>query len=573
MMNLDDGLVYLKIDVDCVEMATWIVAFREISVYVTNPSEKYVDQLLLGEMYAELRKLWPKCELRELNEVDLKVMEKSSVLLLGWKSEENVSVEQEVVNEVMADIVNEVEVDVIDDVEGDVGDIFNEVEVDVVDDVEGYVGDIINEVEVDVVDDVEGAVGDIVNEVKVDVVVDVEGAVGDIVNEVEVDVVDDVEGDVGDIVNEFPGENDKGVAEFDRLDDLENLIGNDHYDDQWWADIEARFDQDEEGPNTCYNDEVEALEDLGPTWNDGPIEYEKEVFQNSDELVEKDYDYDVEDDDGATSIRKGKKNLVNAPVVGHVLYNKNIHLDNPILLPNMVFGSAAEFRELIRSYSVKTKKGLRFVKNDRWRQQVKCRDEDCRFSVWCSRVGDTNNLAIKTIVDEHICGDAIRNRMVTVKYLARKYVNKIRREPTTTIRSFIGDVNDDIKVEITRTMAWRAIKAAGYLMYGNETQQFAKLWSYGHEILATVPNSTVRIQLVDQKFNRIYICPGPLKEGFKTCCRKFVCLDGCFLKGSFKGQILAVVGLDPNNGIYCGGRKHNLLDMVCPTNQTRLGNG
>ncbi|GAA0176657.1 hypothetical protein LIER_29578 [Lithospermum erythrorhizon] len=45
-------------------------------------------------------------------------MEKSSVLLLGWKFEENVSVEQEVVNEVMADIVNEVEVDVVDDVEG-----------------------------------------------------------------------------------------------------------------------------------------------------------------------------------------------------------------------------------------------------------------------------------------------------------------------------------------------------------------------------------------------------------------------------------------------------------------------
>ncbi|GAA0155662.1 hypothetical protein LIER_13345 [Lithospermum erythrorhizon] len=296
MMNLDDGLAHLKIDVDCVEMATWVVAFREISVYVTNPSEKYVDQLLLGEMYADLRKLWPKCELRELNEVDL-----------------------------------------------------------------------------------------------------------------------------------------KGAVEFDGLDDLENLIDNDHYDDQWWADIEARFDKDEEGPNTWYNDEVEALEDLGPTWNDGPIEYEKEVFQNSDELVEKDYDYDVEDDDRATSVRKGKKNLVNAPVVGHVLYNKNIHLDNPILLPNMVFGSAAEFRELIRSYSVKTKKGLIFVKNDRWRQQVKCCDED-------------------------------------FKYLARKYVNKIRREPTTTISSFIGDVSNDINVEIIKTMAWRAIKAAGYLMYGDETQ-------------------------------------------------------------------------------------------------------
>ncbi|GAA0147093.1 hypothetical protein LIER_06879 [Lithospermum erythrorhizon] len=43
---------------------------------------------------------------------------------------------------------------------------------------------------------------------------------------------------------------------------------------------------------------------------------------------------------------------------------------------------------------------------------------------------------------------------------------------------------------------------------------------------------------------------GPLKAGFKAGCRKFVCLDGCFLKDAFKDQILASVGLDGNNGIY-----------------------
>ncbi|GAA0174637.1 hypothetical protein LIER_41761 [Lithospermum erythrorhizon] len=30
----------------------------------------------------------------------------------------------------------------------------------------------------------------------------------------------------------------------------------------------------------------------------------------------------------------------------------------------------------------------------------------------------------------------------------------------------------------------------------------------------------------------------------------FLCLDGCFLKGVFKGQILAIVGLDADNRIY-----------------------
>ncbi|GAA0174253.1 hypothetical protein LIER_41683 [Lithospermum erythrorhizon] len=42
----------------------------------------------------------------------------------------------------------------------------------------------------------------------------------------------------------------------------------------------------------------------------------------------------------------------------------------------------------------------------------------------------------------------------------------------------------------------------------------------------------------------------PLKRGFCLGCRKFICVDGCFLKGAFKGQLLATVGVDGDNGIY-----------------------
>ena len=99
-------------------------------------------------------------------------------------------------------------------------------------------------------------------------------------------------------------------------------------------------------------------------------------------------------------------------------------------------------------------------------------------------------------------------------------------------------------------MAWRAIKTADYLLFGNETEQFAKLHNYAHELLETMLGSTVIIKLEEQKFQRIYICLQPLKDGFKAGCRRILCLDGCFLKGSFKGQILAAVGVDADNGIY-----------------------
>jgi hypothetical protein len=40
------------------------------------------------------------------------------------------------------------------------------------------------------------------------------------------------------------------------------------------------------------------------------------------------------------------------------------------------------------------------------------------------------------------------------------------------------------------------------------------------------------------------------KDGFKVACRPVIGLDGCFLKGYYKGILLTTVGRDPNDNIY-----------------------
>ncbi|CAH9088360.1 unnamed protein product, partial [Cuscuta europaea] len=51
-------------------------------------------------------------------------------------------------------------------------------------------------------------------------------------------------------------------------------------------------------------------------------------------------------------------------------------------------------------------------------------------------------------------------------------------------------------------------------------------------------------------FQRIYCCFGAMKRGFLDGCRKIIGLDGCFLKGLLKGEILTAVGRDANNNMY-----------------------
>ncbi|XP_074327546.1 uncharacterized protein LOC141665460 [Apium graveolens] len=53
-----------------------------------------------------------------------------------------------------------------------------------------------------------------------------------------------------------------------------------------------------------------------------------------------------------------------------------------------------------------------------------------------------------------------------------------------------------------------------------------------------------------RRFKRIYICIGPVREGFKAGCRPIIGLDGYHLKDPYDEQLLATVGTNTNDGMY-----------------------
>ncbi|GKA75810.1 hypothetical protein Tco_0782188 [Tanacetum coccineum] len=81
---------------------------------------------------------------------------------------------------------------------------------------------------------------------------------------------------------------------------------------------------------------------------------------------------------------------------------------------------------------------------------------------------------------------------------------------------------------------------------------------YFGELRSTNPNTVVKIAvdkdtdpfLPTRVFKRLYVCLGALKYEFRACRREVLGLDSAFIKGPFLGQVLAAVGIDPNNRIY-----------------------
>lgn len=62
----------------------------------------------------------------------------------------------------------------------------------------------------------------------------------------------------------------------------------------------------------------------------------------------------------------------------------------------MKFASMTEFRDVVRQYGVKERRGVQFVTNDAKRCYVCC-ETDCKFYIWCSKDKDGENFTIKTL--------------------------------------------------------------------------------------------------------------------------------------------------------------------------------
>jgi hypothetical protein len=77
------------------------------------------------------------------------------------------------------------------------------------------------------------------------------------------------------------------------------------------------------------------------------------------------------------------------------------------------------------------------------------------------------------------------------------------------------------------------------------------LWDCANEIRRRNPRSSFFLTLDEQgRFKRCYMSLQASKLGFLQGCRPVNFVDGCHIKTRHRGQLLTVVGLDPNNCIF-----------------------
>ncbi|CAN1163652.1 hypothetical protein LINPERPRIM_LOCUS32744 [Linum perenne] len=221
----------------------------------------------------------------------------------------------------------------------------------------------------------------------------------------------------------------------------------------------------------------------------------------------------------------------------------------------MTFTSMKEVRESIRKHAIIDRKDVRWVKNDSNRVRLECKWKGCNWMFFASENKLFKVVQLKKYIP-HVCPDHYRNKFVTPRVIAAHYKERIKSNPRWKNKHMRQTVREDFGCEVTIMQCSRAKAKVLRTTYEEYKSEYALLRTYAEELLLVNPGSTVKI-MVDSNnpksephFQRMYFCFDSLKKGFIGGCRRFISLDGCFLKGLCKGELLTAIGRDANDQMY-----------------------
>ncbi|KAL7189291.1 hypothetical protein ACSBR1_039020 [Camellia fascicularis] len=187
-------------------------------------------------------------------------------------------------------------------------------------------------------------------------------------------------------------------------------------------------------------------------------------------------------------------------------------------------GGAVEFRNVLRKYAVQCGFQFNYVKNDSVRITAICAmsgTKGCKWIVHACKLEANGFFYLCKWITEHTCSVVVRtstNRLVGSELVADIMAERIRDRPLTRPTEVMLDMKHDYGLDITYHVAWLGVEKA----------RGGTVWC---------------------SFNIIRPVAVACIDGF-THCRPLLFLDATFLKGRFKGFLLAATAKDGNQGLF-----------------------
>ncbi|XP_056849556.1 uncharacterized protein LOC108824591 isoform X2 [Raphanus sativus] len=223
-----------------------------------------------------------------------------------------------------------------------------------------------------------------------------------------------------------------------------------------------------------------------------------------------------------------------------------------------VFESIKEFKEAVLEYALM---GGWNVKYSRWGNDIseaRCAvvgEVPCTWRIYCSYDKTVHLYMVKSYQEEHFCTKDGYCKLLTDSVIGKLLINDVRHDNTLMPRAIQDLIQERYNLTVTHDIARKARKRALDMISEEFDEQFARIKDYKDQILESNPGSTVDLVTAIRDdgveiFDKFYVCFKALKTIWRAHCRPIFGIDGCFMKSTSKGQLVAAVGRDANNQIY-----------------------
>lgn len=228
--------------------------------------------------------------------------------------------------------------------------------------------------------------------------------------------------------------------------------------------------------------------------------------------------------------------------------------DTPQFAVDMCFRGKDQLKDAIERYALKKKINIRYVKNEQKRIRAVCRWKGCPWLLYASHNSRSDWFQIVTYNPNHACCPELKNKRLSTRRICDRYESTIKANPSWKAREMKETVQEDMGVDVSITMIKRAKTHVMKKIMDTQTGEYSKLFDYALELQRSNPGTSVHVALdpeeEDHVFQRFYVCFDACRRGFLEGCRRIIGLDGCFLKGPLKGELLSAIGRDANNQLY-----------------------
>ncbi|KAK8669521.1 hypothetical protein V6N13_106949 [Hibiscus sabdariffa] len=301
--------------------------------------------------------------------------------------------------------------------------------------------------------------------------------------------------------------------------------------------------------NSREENDIEAEIHIETDNEGGDAEIEENTNENDSD------DYNIDENESSLASSDEEEDEATLRRKKFPKYNRNS--ESPQFCLGMLFTDGKEFKDAIYKYSRCSRRELKIVKNEPKRISVKCiASAKCPWRIYASTNRQTRCIQVKTFINEHNCPVSFKNKMVSMKVIDEHFEDTIKDHPKMKIKEIQRRIQSELHVNVLNARCRRAKSLVTSRLAGSCKEEFALLWDYADELRTKNPGSTIKMavnrvsNISSPHFKRFYVCFDALKRGWKEGCRPIMGLDGCFLKGPFKGVLLGAVGRDSNDQMY-----------------------